>query len=160
MFQVILVATDGSEAGDAAVAYAHTLAVEQRCRVRVIHIDELIPGHGGVHHSQALEPEIQARIKEQVVGLQAEGLDAEYELRQVVTRSPAHAIAGAARAIDADLIVLGNVEDGPLRGLLLGGVAHRMPQIAPCPVLVIPRVLSLERHDRLPLRIVDFSLEA
>lgn len=160
MFRVILVATDGSEAGDAAVAYARTLAVEHGCRVRVVHVDELIPGHGGVHHSQALEPEIQARIKEQVVELQAAGLDAEYELRQVVTRSPAHAIAGAARAIDADLIVLGNVEDGRLRGLLLGGVAHRLLQIARCPVLVVPRLLSSGKHDRLPLRIVDFSLEA
>jgi hypothetical protein len=51
--------------------------------------DELIPGHGGLHHSQALEPEIQTRIKDQVSELQADGLEAEYELRQVVTRNPA-----------------------------------------------------------------------
>jgi len=34
--------------------------------------------------------------------------------------------------------VLGSVGSGPLKGLLLGSVAHRLLQIAPCPVLVIP----------------------
>jgi hypothetical protein len=56
------------------MAFAHDLAVEQECRLRVVHVDELIPGHGGVHHAQALEPEIQARIKEQVSELIADGL--------------------------------------------------------------------------------------
>jgi nucleotide-binding universal stress UspA family protein len=160
MFRVILIATDGTQTGDAAVAFAGNLAIEQGwCRVRVVHVDELIPGHGGLHHSQALEPEIQTRIKDQVSELQADGLDAEYELRQVVTRSPAHAIAEAASALDADLIVLGNVEDGPLRGLLLGGVAHRLLQIAPCPVLVVPKTVSREKSGRVPLRVVHGTPE-
>jgi nucleotide-binding universal stress UspA family protein len=155
MFRVILIATDGTQAGDAAVAFAGNLASEQGCcRVRVVHVDELIPGHGGLHHSQALEPEIQTRVKDQVAELQADGLDAEYELRQVVTRNPAHAIAEAASAVDADLIVLGNVEDGRLRSLLLGGVAHRLLQIAPCPVLVVPKTLGPENNGRVPLRVV------
>ncbi len=160
MFRVILIATDGTEAGDAALAYGRDLAVEQGCRMRVVHVDELIPGHGGVHHSQALEPEIQTRIKAQVSELQADGLDAEYELRQVATRSSAHAIVGAASAVDADLIVLGNVEDGPLRGLLLGGVAHRLLQIARCAVLIVPRTFEPRTKNRVSLRVVDLTLDA
>jgi putative copper export protein len=58
----------------AAVAAALFEVVIARSRLRVVHVDELIPGHGGVHHAQALEPEIQARIKEQVSELIADGL--------------------------------------------------------------------------------------
>jgi nucleotide-binding universal stress UspA family protein len=160
MFRVILIATDGTEAGDAAMAYARDLAIEHGCRVRVVHVDELIPGHGGIHHSQALEPEIQTRIKHQVSELQADGLDAEYELRQVVTRSSAHAIADAASAVDADLIVLGNVEGGPLSGLFLGGVAPRLLQIARCAVLVVPRTFEPRKKNRVSLQVVDLTLES
>jgi nucleotide-binding universal stress UspA family protein len=138
VFKVVLIATDGSAAGDLAVSFAKDLAVDQKSRLVVVHVDELMPGHGGAHHAQILEPEIQARIKEQVSGLQADGLDAQYEVYQVGPSGPAHAIADAAAAAGADLIVLGSVGSGPLKGLLLGSVAHRLLQIAPCPVLVIP----------------------
>jgi nucleotide-binding universal stress UspA family protein len=138
MFKVVLIATDGSEAGDLAMSFAKDLAVDQKARVVVVHVDELMPGHGGAHHTQALEPEIQTRINGQVSGLLADGLDAQYEVYQVGPSGPAHAIADAAAAADADLIVLGSVGSGPLKGLLLGSVAHRLLQIAPCPVLVIP----------------------
>ncbi|MHB8538106.1 MAG: universal stress protein [Candidatus Dormibacteria bacterium] len=35
-------------------------------------------------------------------------------------------------------MVLGSVGSGPLKRRLLGSVAHRLLQIAPCPVLVVP----------------------
>jgi nucleotide-binding universal stress UspA family protein len=138
MFKVMLVATDGSEAGDLALEFAKDLAVDQKARVLVVHVDELVPGHGGAHHAQALEPEIQSRIEAQVAKLKADGLDAEFEVHQVKVSGPAHAIADAATTAQADLIVLGSVGSGPLKGLLLGSVAHRLLQIAPCPVLVVP----------------------
>lgn len=139
MFEVILVATDGSEAGDLAMFFARDLAVEHKSRLLVVHVGELIPGRGGAHHIRVLEPELQTRIRDQVAGLQAEGLDAQFELHQTAASGPAHAIADAASATRADLIVLGSVGSGPLKGLLLGSVAHRFLQIAPCPVLVVPK---------------------
>jgi nucleotide-binding universal stress UspA family protein len=138
MFKAILVATDGSGAGDLALAYAKELAVDQKARLLVVHVDELVPGHGGAHHVQALEPEMKTRIGEQVAALKAAGLHVDYEVHQVVVSGPAHAIADAAKAAASDLIVLGSVGSGPLKGLLLGSVAHRLLQIAPCPVLVVP----------------------
>ncbi len=139
MFKVIVVATDGSDSGDRAMSLAKDLAIEQKSRLIVAHVDEFIPGHGGAHHSQIMEPEIQSRIKGQVAELQAAGFDAEFNLTNVVTGGPAHAIADAAAVAEADLIVVGNVGSGPLKGLLLGSVAHRLLQIAPCPVLVVPK---------------------
>jgi nucleotide-binding universal stress UspA family protein len=82
---------------------------------------------------------MKAKISGQVSAFQSEGLDAQFEVDQVVVSGPAHAIADAAVAARADLIVVGSVGSGPLKGLLLGSVAHRLLQIAPCPVLVVPK---------------------
>jgi nucleotide-binding universal stress UspA family protein len=138
MFKVVVVATDGSEPGDLAMAFAKDLAVDQKARLIVVYVDELVPGHGGAHHAQALEPEIKTKIGDQVTALKADGLDADFEVHQVKVSGPAHAIADAASDAKADLIILGSVGSGPLKGLLLGSVAHRLLQIAPCPVLVVP----------------------
>jgi nucleotide-binding universal stress UspA family protein len=138
MFKVVVVATDGSDPGDLAMAFAKDLAIDQKARLLVVYVDELVPGHGGAHHAQALEPEIKSRIRDQVAALQTDGLDVEFQIHQVKVSGPAHAIADAAADTGADLIVLGSVGSGPLKGLLLGSVAHRLLQIAPCPVLVVP----------------------
>lgn len=138
MFKVVVVATDGSDPGDLAMAFAKDVAIDQKSRLLVIYVDELVPGHGGAHHAQALEPEIKGKIEKQVSALKADGIDADFEIHQVKVSGPAHAIADAASAAGADLIVLGSVGSGPLKGLLLGSVAHRLLQIAPCPVLVVP----------------------
>jgi nucleotide-binding universal stress UspA family protein len=138
MFKIVLAATDGSEAGDLALEFAKDLVVDQKARMLVVHVDELVPGHGGAHHAQALEPEIKDRIEGQVSKLKADGIEVDFEVHQVKVSGPAHAIADAATTAQADLIVLGSVGSGPLRGLLLGSVAHRLLQIAPCPILVVP----------------------
>jgi len=138
MFKVVVVATDGSEAGDLAMSFAKDLAVDQKARLLVVYVDELVPGHGGAHHAQALEPEIKDKVADQVAALKTDGLDATFEVHQVRVSGPAHAIADAASDAKADLIILGSVGSGLLKGLLLGSVAHRLLQIAPCPVLVVP----------------------
>jgi nucleotide-binding universal stress UspA family protein len=135
MFNVILVATDGSEGADRAMSLARDLAVEQRAQLRVVHVDEVGSQEGA--HLQKARRAIHTKIKDQVSRLQADDLDAQFELLQMTITSPAHAIADAADGM-ADLIVLGNVGSGPLKVLLLGSVAYRMLHIAPCPVLVVP----------------------
>jgi nucleotide-binding universal stress UspA family protein len=103
--------------------------------VLVVHVDEVVTHEGA--HLQKARKAIHTKIRDQVSGLQGDGLDAQFELLHRTVTSPAQAIADAAAGMAA-LIVLGNVGSGPLKGLLLDSVAHRMLQIAPCPVLIVP----------------------
>jgi nucleotide-binding universal stress UspA family protein len=50
---------------------------------------------------------------------------------------PAEAVLRAAEHTGADLIVLGSRGLGPLRGLWLGSVSHKIAQLAPTPVLTV-----------------------
>jgi nucleotide-binding universal stress UspA family protein len=50
----------------------------------------------------------------------------------------AEAIVEEAAFYDVQLIVMGSKGESDLRGLLLGSTTHRVLQLAPCPVVVVP----------------------
>ena len=137
MFKVIMWATDGSSAAAKALPYAKGLAQADGARLVVVHVDEFVAGRapGPVN---VKEDEIQAAIGKQVENLKQEGLDATLQLADVMAGGAAHVIADIAKERGADLIVAGTRGLGPVSGLLLCSVTHRLVQIAPCPVLVVP----------------------
>lgn len=57
---------------------------------------------------------------------------------EVVDDKPAPALITVADAHDAAVIVVGTWNDSPLRGALLGSVAHKLLQISTRPVLCVP----------------------
>lgn len=57
---------------------------------------------------------------------------------EVVDAKPAQALIAAADGHDAAVIVVGTWSDSPLRGALLGSVAHKLLQISTRPVLCVP----------------------
>jgi nucleotide-binding universal stress UspA family protein len=57
---------------------------------------------------------------------------------QVVDERPAQALVAAAEEHDAEVIVVGIWSESPLRGLLLGSVAHKLLQLSDRPVLCVP----------------------
>lgn len=59
-------------------------------------------------------------------------------LVEVVDDKPAPALVAAADEHDAAVIVVGTWNDSPLRGALLGSVAHKLLQISTRPVLCVP----------------------
>jgi nucleotide-binding universal stress UspA family protein len=87
---------------------------------------------------EADEEEVEQRIQKQVKDLQDAGLDISYEEHGTTAGGAAHAIADAAREAGADLIVVGTRGQGPVPGLLLGSVTHRLLHVAPCPILAVP----------------------
>ena len=57
----------------------------------------------------------------------------------VVDERPAQALVDAADEHDALVIVVGTWNESPLRGALLGSVAHKLLQLSTRPVLCVPR---------------------
>ena len=43
-----------------------------------------------------------------------------------------------AEQVEAGLIIVGTRGFGVIKGMLVGSVAHRLPYIARCPVLIVP----------------------
>jgi nucleotide-binding universal stress UspA family protein len=57
---------------------------------------------------------------------------------QVIDDRPAQALVAAGDEHDAEVIVVGTWSESPLRGLLLGSVAHKLLQLSDRPVLCVP----------------------
>ena len=138
MFKVIVWATDGSPAAERALPLARWLAKSSGARLVVAHIDELVFGRSGGLHVHADEEAVLDRIRRRVQELAQDGIDAELEVAKVTSLGTAHVIAEIAQNVGADLIVAGTRGHGPVAGLLLGSVTHRLLHIAHCPVLAVP----------------------
>jgi nucleotide-binding universal stress UspA family protein len=138
MFKVIIWATDGSSAAEQALPYAKGLAQADGARLVVVHVDEFGAGRGVGYSVNVDEAEVQAAIRKQIEDLKREGFDVVLQASRVWMGGAAHVIAEIAKQEGADLIVAGTRGHGPLSGLLLGSVTHRLVQIAHCPVLVVP----------------------
>jgi nucleotide-binding universal stress UspA family protein len=132
IFKVIIWATDGSSGAEQALPFAKGLAQAHGARLIVVHVN--------VHVKEIMvEDEIQAAIRKQVEDLKQEGLDATFQLADVIWEQNAAAvITEIADKEGADLIVAGTRGYGPLVGLLVGSVTHRLLHIVHCPVLVVP----------------------
>jgi nucleotide-binding universal stress UspA family protein len=141
VFKVIIWATDGSSGAEQALQFAKGLAQADGARLVVVHVDEsMVPvGRGGGYSVNVNEDEVQAAIRKRVEDLKQGGLDATLQAARVSMGGAAHVIAEIADKEGADLIVAGTRGHGPVSGLLLGSVTHRLLQIAHCPVLVVPR---------------------
>jgi nucleotide-binding universal stress UspA family protein len=138
MFKVIVWATDGSSQAERALPFAKELARANGARLIVVHVKEIVAGRGGAGPVIVNEDQVQAALAKHVADLKQEGLDVKFQLADVMAGGAAHVIADIADKEGADLIVAGTRGHGPLSGLLLGSVTHRLLHIVKCPVLVVP----------------------
>ena len=139
MFNRIVWATDGSETAAGALPYAKALATGDGRSLIVVHAKEhFVAGRASGYPVLADEDELEARIREQVRQAHEEGLDATLQLPVGSAGHTAHIIADAARAIDADVIVVGTRGLSAVVGLLVGSVTQQLLHIAHCPVLAVP----------------------
>jgi nucleotide-binding universal stress UspA family protein len=139
----ILVPTDFSEPSNEAIATAIDLARVFQASIELVHVY--------VEPAYVLPPPVDLAIfpfdmAEVLVKVQ-ESLDVESKRIQAagipcessaVSGRPATEIVARAKAVGADMIVMGRHGRSGLEHALVGSVAERVVHHAPCPVLVVP----------------------
>ncbi len=136
----VLVATDFSEGSDEAIDRAIEIAKPSMAEVEIMHVIELgeeLP-FGTIHFDAdygALYANIDLQLSQRADRFRRAGLTCE---TKIVDGSASTEIAARARAIGADLIVLGTHGRTGLAHAMLGSVAERVVRRASCPVLTVP----------------------
>lgn len=135
----ILLATDFSSWARRAEDYACFLASSWHATLTVMSVLEFAPGMDRdypVNHQYLTD-----RMKEAAERLtdckQRVALRGISVSTRIATGLPSEEIVAAARAVDADLIVLGTRGKSGLAHVLLGSTAERVIRTAPCPVLAV-----------------------
>jgi len=137
----ILVPIDFSPSAASVVEWAAHLAREHGSRLILLHAYHL-PVEFQQLEAAYLPPDFWANVKNEAAGtlerfaepLRAQGIQAECVVREGY---PATVIEEEAARIGADLIVIGTRGLSGLKHLLLGSIAERVVQHAPCPVLSV-----------------------
>ncbi len=149
MFERIVLAVDSSDQAKGAIAAAIDLATKSRGEVLIVHVHDL----GLVSREPVeLETHDEARLLTEALldVVLKQGVKARSELRSAQSADVAKEILRAAEGFDADTIVLGSRGLGDFAGLLLGSVAHRVIQLADCPVVVVRAgAAAAAAHERL-----------
>ena len=133
----IVVPVDGSEGSRMAASFAASLARQTNAMIELLYVyDAPTAAQMGLARGTDLE-----RAKLQVSRGSFDGvaplLSGIEVRRHVAIGHPAREIVEHARAVDADLIVIGSRGLSEIAGLLLGSVSESVLRLAPCPVTVV-----------------------
>src|SRR5687767_14935261 len=126
MFEVVVLALDGSEESARAIPVAAELAKQSGGRIVVAHVDERTVVKGDMPPVHPDEAELLERVRSQAERLSAGGAETTVEVRTSVLGGPAPAISEIAAEANADLIVVGSRGHSALAGLVLGSVTHKL----------------------------------
>ena len=134
---LIVIATDGSDASGYALLDGFSLAETTGASVSVVHVRHTPSTALGTpyYNNAVIEASRHADdvLTDAKLFASRYGIDADYT---TVGGEPADAIVDFARARDADLIVVGSRGLGTLTGAILGSVSRAVVQRADRPVLV------------------------
>jgi nucleotide-binding universal stress UspA family protein len=136
-FERILLATDGSEASEAAVEATIAIAKSPSAKVKVAHVWNLEVHHRHGHWDVEVRSEAEKLVDVSVERLLGAGVIAEREIIRADSQHVAAAIACAARAFEADLVVLGSRGLSDWQSLRRHSVSHELLCGLDCPVLIV-----------------------
>jgi universal stress protein A len=143
-FRSVLVSTDFSDYGDAALAHAFRIAGDTGARVVLLHVLDAYPTPNPLyaHYYPMPSPEQSRAAEEKAREALRERIPAELRdsgrVETLVTHgAPAAEILRIAGEQKASLIVIATHGRTGLLRLALGSVAERVIRDAPCPVLVV-----------------------
>lgn len=131
----ILFPTDFSHTGDAALAFATSLAKESGGRLIVVHVQEAPLAYGGGEMYYGIPEPSTDELMEMLHKVKPTDPNVPVEYR-LVTGDPSDAVVRMAEDDAVDLIVLGSHGRTGLTRLLMGSVAEAIVRKAHCPVLV------------------------
>jgi nucleotide-binding universal stress UspA family protein len=131
----ILFPTDFSHTGDAALAFATSLAKESDGRLIVVHVQEAPMAYGGGEMYYGIPEPSTDELVNMLHDVKPTDASVPVEYR-LVTGDPADAVVRLAEDDNVDLIVLGSHGRTGLTRLLMGSVAEAIVRKAHCPVLV------------------------
>lgn len=136
----VLLATDGSEPAQAAIAQLAALSARRWCEIRIVTVLELVT----IYHME-IRQRLTASWRQQKTAARLLLEDAEQALSPIATSvttevieagSPGEAIVDRATDTATDLIVLGGTGRGRMERVLLGSVSNQVARDATCPVWI------------------------
>jgi nucleotide-binding universal stress UspA family protein len=138
MYEKLLVAVDHSPISGRVLAAARDLAALSSGEVWVLHLREreVLP-RGGVTMPMETADEAQVKVDALVEELTEAGIKAHGVVRNTVYGYAGREIIEDAKALNADVIIMGSRGRGDLTGLILGSTAHKVIHLADRPVLVV-----------------------
>ena len=132
--RAIAVAYDGSAESDGALRLAEGLALASGASLEVL----TVVGPSAVVSNVLVRSRSPVGEPYAVIEKAIDEIDDALEVHAHMLIGPvAETVANACK--DADLLVTGSRDYGPLERVLLGSIASRLVHTAPCPVLVVPR---------------------
>ena len=140
MSKTILVPVDGSEHSRKALDFACDLAKGLGGRLHLVHVVQashenrtLVLGAAAVtvHASQKELEEVGHSVVDAAKSVAAEHGCKDVE-SEVKGGDPSRAIVDSAKAVGADMIVMGTRGLSDFGGLLMGSVSHKVMHLAPC----------------------------
>jgi len=134
----ILVPVDGSDASLEAARHAGDLADLSGASLLLLTCHKPVPASLGEPNFQETLDRLSADAELSLALARGplEGMDLDVSTR-IIGGDTATVITEVAEAEGVDLIVMGHRGLGAVEGLLLGSVAHKVLQSAPCPVMVV-----------------------
>jgi nucleotide-binding universal stress UspA family protein len=138
MFKNILIAFDGSECSNKALAYAKNMAEQYKGTLWLVHVFPHTSDLLGYEDFEKLYSKRKG-AGQAVLDSAAEGLgERSFEVREELLEGPeAESILKVAERIQSDIIVMGTRGLGAVKGLLLGSVSRKVIHLSACPVMVV-----------------------
>lgn len=147
MYSKILIATDGSELADKALAHGLSLAKSLGSQVVIVTVTEIwsawAMSYGdGINAGEAIAAyeEAEAKYAKEVLdaaGERARNAGLDFELRHVRDMRPSDGIISVARASGSDLIVMASHGRRGVNRVLLGSQTNEVVTRSEIPVLVV-----------------------
>ncbi len=143
MYQRIMVAVDGSETAGRGLKEAINLAKDQKARLAIVHVIDLVVVYGVgqfpgayIGATRELARDVVEHARKTA---QAAGIEPEIQSPEIVTAGyhVAETITEVAHDWKADLLVIGTHGRRGVSRLLIGSVAERVVRLSPCPLLLV-----------------------